>query len=177
MKRDIREIFKNKQLPKKKLPNLHEDEFLRKLENFNKNEKPKPKPILQIFKIAVSIVLILFVGYYFLNIKINSKNESRTLAQVQQIEREYLKHIKTEWNNFIKLTNDKNLIKKYEEKLTNLDLSYQEISNQYITDKNNIIVIRALIENLKNRLELLEDIQQHINLLNKKNNQYENSTI
>ena len=37
-----------------------------------------------------------------------------------------------------------------------------------------MIVIEALIENLKTRLQLLQDIQQHINLLNK---EHENTTI
>lgn len=174
MKQDIRDLFKQKSLPKKKLPDFHEDDFLEKLTTFN--QKKKSKTFSPILKIAASIALILSVGYYFLNsdVKIENHNQPEMLVEIKQIEKEYYNNIKIEWDKFISLTDDQNLINKYQEKLKSLDLSYQEILIQYKTDKNNLIVIEALIQNLKNRLQLLKDIQQHINLLNK---EHENATI
>jgi hypothetical protein len=172
MKQDIRDLFKQKSLPKKKLPNFHEDDFLDKLTIFN--QKKKSKVFLPILKIAASIVLILSVSYYFLNSDIEKNEQPEMFVEIQQIEKEYYTNIKIEWDKFVLLTDDQNLINKYQEKLKNLDLNYQEILIQYKTDKNNLILIEALIQNLKNRLQLLKDIQQHINLLNK---EHENTAI
>ena len=172
MKQDIREVFKSEKLPKKKLPNFHEDDFLEKLTTFNQEKKLKVfSPIL---KIAASIALILSVSYYFLNSDIENNEQPEMFVEIQQIEKEYYTNIKIEWDKFVSLTDDQNLINKYQEKLKNLDLNYQEILIQYKNDKNNLIVIEALIQNLKNRLHLLKDIQQHINLLNK---EHENTAI
>jgi hypothetical protein len=174
MKRDIREIFRKNELPKKKLPDFHKDEFLGKLEKFNKKEKPK-----SFFKIVVSIALILSVGYYFLNseTEIKQENQPTLLVQVKQIEKEYLNNINKEWNNFVKLTDDKNLIKKYKEKLSALDIGYKEISKQFKIESNNISVLEKLIKNLQTRLQFLKDIQNHIKILNQKNISYETITI
>jgi hypothetical protein len=170
MKQDIREIFKNEALQKKKLPNFHEDEFLGKLEKTSKK-----KPISHIWKIAVSIALLFSVGYYFLNTKV--KIEPTLFVQVKQIEKEYLQNIKTEWKNFVALTDDENLIKKYKEKLSALDVGYKEITKQFNKAPNNIFVLEKLIKNLQTRLQFLKDIQSHIKILNQKNISYETITI
>ncbi len=165
MKRDIRELFKNDAYPKKKLPNFHEGEFLGKLERFNK--KKKSKPFFQTLKIAASIVLIFSVGYYLLDLK--TENNSTLFAQVKQIEKEYLQNIDTEWNTFVKLTADKKLIKKYKEKLMNLDINYKEVSVRFEENPNNINILESLINNLQNRLQLLKNIKEHLKELNQKN--------
>lgn len=174
MKQDIRETFRQKEFPKKKLPDFHEDDFLEKLTVFN--QKKKSKVFSSILKIVASIVLVLSASYYFLNsdIEIKKDEQPEIFVEIQQIEKEYYKNIKIEWNKFVSLTDDQNLINKYQEKLKNLDFSYQEILIQYKADKNNLIVIEALIQNLKNRLQLLKGIQKHINLLNK---EHENTAI
>lgn len=177
MKRDIRELFKNDAYPKKKLPNFHEAEFLGKLEKFTKKEKPKP--FLQILKIAASIVLMLSVGYYFLNAKteIKEENHPTLYVQVKQIEKEYLNNIHKEWNDFVALTNDKNLVENYKEKLSALDISYKETTKQFKLSPNNISVLEKLIKNLQTRLQYLKDIQDHIKNLNQNNISYETITL
>jgi len=169
MKRDIRELFKNEEFPKKKLPNFHEEEFLGKLEKLNKKEKSKP--FVQIFKIAASIVLILSVGYYFLSTESAVKQEDQPtlFVQVKQIEKEYLRNIKTEWDTFVQLTTDHNLIEKYKQKLLNLDINYREASKQFTENHNDINILQSLINNLQLRLELLKDIKEHLKELNQKN--------
>jgi hypothetical protein len=91
MKRDIRDIFKSDQLPKKELPDFHEDEFLERLQKFNK--KKKSKPFFKTLKIAASIVFIFSVGYYLMDV--NSEKNLTLFAQIKQIEKEYLQNIDT----------------------------------------------------------------------------------
>ena len=88
-----------------------------------------------------------------------------------------MQNIKTEWNSFVKLTDDKNLIKKYKEKLSALDIDYKEITKQFKIAPNNISVLEKLISNLQTRLRFLKDIQNHIKNLNQKNISYETITI
>lgn len=178
MKQDIREIFKDDELSKKKLPGFHKEEFLEKLGNFNKEEK-KNRSNYKVWKLAMSVALLLSVGYYFFNARTEIKidKQATILVQVQQIEKEYLQNIKTEWNSFVKLTEDKNLIKKYKEKLSALDIGYIEITKQFKIAPNNISVLEKLIKNLQTRLQFLKDIQNHIKNLNQKNISYETITI
>lgn len=165
MKQDIREIFKNDELPKKKLPNFHEDEFLEKLEKFNK--KKTKKTFFKTWKIAASIVLIFSVGYYFLST--NTEKTPTLFVQVKKIEKEYLQNIDTEWNTFIKLTDDKNLIERYEQKLKEYATDYKKITKQLKEFPNSINILESLIENLQRRLQIIKDIQEHIKELNQKN--------
>lgn len=175
MKQDIRELFKNNELEKKKLPSFHEKDFLEKLERFNKNKLPKKH--VEKWKIAVSILLIFSIGYYFFKSEIYISPEPTLFVQVKKIEKEYLSQIDNEWESFIKLTSDKELVKRYEEKLSNLDINYKEISNELKQDPNNIMVLEKLIENLQTRLKILKDIQNHIKELNQKNISNETITI
>jgi hypothetical protein len=66
------------------------------------------------------------------------------------------------------MANDEKLVDRFRNKLADLELDYQEITLQFKADRNNIEVIESLIENLKERLQLLKDIQEHINILNQK---------
>jgi hypothetical protein len=166
MKRDIREIFKKEALQKKKLPNFHEDEFLRKLKEQNKNEKPQSSFL--ILKVAVSIALIISVGYIFLKSEIKADSQPKLLVQVKKIEKEYLNQINIEWKNFVKLTKDENLIQKYKEKLFSLNEDYKSITKQLEKDAYNVFVLENLIKNLQRRLELIKDIKEHLKELNKK---------
>ena len=176
MKQDIRDLFNHNELPKKKLPESHKQEFLEKLQGLE-IKRPTKKKLPFLLKIAASIVLLLSLSYYFQD-SIDSETKNTALEiQVKQIEKEYLQQIDTEWSNFVNLTNDDNLIKKYREKLSDLDISFREISKQFKEEPNNISVLEKLIENLQTRLQFLKDIQNHIKSLNQKNISYETITI
>ncbi len=168
MKRDIRELFKDEEFPKKKLPAFHEEEFLEKLEKLHKKEQPKF--IVQFFKIAASIVLMLSVGYYFLSTEtaVNEEDKPTLFVKIQHIEKEYLKNIETEWNTFVTLTTDRNLVEKYKEKLRRLDMNYRELSKQFAENINDINMLESLINNLQLRLQLIKDIKEHLKELNQK---------
>ena len=174
MKHDIRTLFKGDSFPKRELPDSHRSEFLEKLQSSKKEKKHINISIL--YKYVALFIVLLSIGIIVTNpfSKENSLADTALEIQLKGIEKTYLENIDKEWQSFIVLTKDKKLIKRYENKLSELNDDYQEISNQYKIDKNNMIVIEALIENLKTRLQLLKDIQQHINLLNK---EHENITI
>jgi CHASE3 domain sensor protein len=169
MKQDLRELFKKTDLSEKKLPINHKDEFILKLtkKSFKKNRK---RSFRYIANIAASFLILCMVSYIFFyqNSKSITKiaNKTNIETQLKQIEKEYLANINKEWNNFLVLSNDQNLIKRFEQKLKDLDLDYQEISLRYKKETNNILVIEELIANLSTRLQLLKDIQEHIKFLN-----------
>ncbi|WP_299892163.1 hypothetical protein [uncultured Lacinutrix sp.] len=176
MKRDIRALFKGEDLVSKTLPKHHREDFLKKLKE-NKAEKIIPKKQYMVYKVAASILLFTSLSY-FINKAFNTESRletSQIVEQIETVERQYLIEIDKEWNSFLALTNDKKLVSRYEKKLADLDENYKLISTSFKTDTNNILVIEDLIENLKTRLQLLKDIQQHIKLLNQKNENYETS--
>ena len=170
MKRDIRELFNKEDDIKHELSPNHREEFLSKL---NAEESSKSNKIFWL-KIAAVFVVALSVGYFVLN-REEAEEISPLVAQIEAVEAEYLDNIHAEWINFVAATNDENLVKRYEQKLTDLDNDYQEISEAFKSDTNNILVVELLIANLQTRLELLKDIQEHINILNQKNEQNENT--
>jgi len=180
MKQDIRDLFKVKEASGKQLPDNHRQEFYDKLQT----SKPKLKSKLQSsFLLKVAAIVILFLAFtlvmYNTNEKVSNQivDESPIEIQIDAIEKQYLASIDEEWQNFISITSDDTLVKRYKDKLVDLDSDYKEISQQFKADNNNIIVIEALVDNLKTRLQLLKDIQEHIKLLNQKNGHYETISI
>lgn len=174
MKRDIRELFKGENLENKKLLDNHRADFLKKLKA-KKAEVRKPKSKFMVYKIAASILLFVTLGY-FINNQFNAEpilETSQLVEQIEIIEQQYLSEIDKEWQSFLALTTDKKLVNRYEKKLADLDESYKAISASFKADTNNILVIEDLIANLKTRLQLLKSIQEHITLLNQKNDNYE----
>lgn len=180
MKQDIRNLFKDDEASKKQLPEHHRQEFYDKL----KASRPKQSSKIHtnfVFKVA-AIILLFFAFSVLLFNKTDLSNEqivedTPIQLQIDAIEKQYLASIDTEWEKFISVANDETLVKRYRNKLNDLDNDYQEISKQFKADTNNIQVIEALVDNLKTRLQLLKDIQEHIKLLNQKTQQYETINI
>ncbi len=172
MKRDIRALFKEDEF-EKKLPENHRVEFLEKLNSVSEKKKIIPKKIIGL----VASVTILIAVYLFFPRYEKEQENQQLLFQVQQIETEYLKKIDREWNNFLELTDDKRLVKKYDENLQRLSNSYKELSQKFNKNPNDIDVLEALISNLQKRLQALKDIQAHIKSLQQKKVIYETIVI
>ncbi|TCK66776.1 hypothetical protein DFQ05_2050 [Winogradskyella wandonensis] len=165
MKRDIRELFKNEvEDTKHELPRNHREEFLAKLNSEKSNESNKSNYLF--LRIAAVVVIALTVGFFTLQKP--EAEENPLVAQVAQVEKEYLANIETEWQNFKAIATDSVLVKRYEKRLLDLDEDYKEISIAFKNDTNNIAVVEMLIQNLQTRLQLLKDIQEHIKILNQK---------
>ncbi|WP_179335255.1 hypothetical protein [Winogradskyella costae] len=172
MKQDIRNLF-NEEDDLKTLPENHRSEFADKLK---KQSKPKPSPYAWLSAAAI-LIIALTIGFNVMEMesKPDLNQVSPIIAQVEAVEAAYLKDIETEWQSFIAIADDSVLVERFRKKLKDLDEDYQAISVQFKEDSNNILVIEALVENLQTRLQILKDIQKHINILNQKNEQYENT--
>lgn len=169
MKHDIRDLFKEDEVYKHELPETHEQEFFNKLKNSN-SKHAKLSNYKYAYLIAATVLLFLTFGYFVFNDNIETGTETKEehvlVQQIEALERDYLVSINKEWESFLMLTNDENLINRYRNKLDDLDKDFQDISEQFKTNNNNILVIEALVENLKTRLELLKNIKEHVTILN-----------
>ncbi|MDP5158931.1 MAG: hypothetical protein NWQ07_10170 [Flaviramulus sp.] len=180
MKKGIRDLFNEDEVIKNNLPKNHRQEFYNKLKASRKQNTARFEVN---YLIKVAAIAILFLGLTFLILKPKEKasnqiaDESKIVNQIDAIEKQYLANINKEWQNFIAIAMDENLVKRYKQKLDELSSDYQNISIQFKKDSNNITVIEALVENLQTRLQLLKDIQEHIKLINQKNEQYETITL
>lgn len=166
MEHDIRDLFKNKEYSLKKLPTAHRKEFIKKLDGVKNSRNTKSS--FYFLKIAASVLLILFCGYFYQNMY-SKPTKTALEIQFEGIENEYLININKEWNAFIEVANDTILIRKYKDKLKESDTDYKKITTQLKELPNNINVLESLIDNLQRRLQLIEDIKEHINELNQKN--------
>lgn len=169
MERDIRDLFKDDEHSRVELPKNHKEDFIKKLEEQHRSKYQFIKS--KWLKIAVSFLLIFSAStYYFIdNAAISKSKENAFQVQVKAIEKEYLQNIDNEWKEFLAISNDSILIKKYETKLLNFDLEYQKITKQLNEFPNNIYILEMLINNLQRRLELIKSIKEHIKELNQKN--------
>lgn len=172
MEQDIRKLFNTENETDSQLPLTHRAEFQNKLRNATQKQKPRFNAVYKYVAIAL---LFLAIGYVSIQQIIAPSEVEETALQLQlkNVEQQYLDHIDKEWESFKSLTNDNRLIHRYEQKLDELNNDYQELSVQFQEDRNNILVLESLIDNLKLRLQILKDIQQHIKLLNQKNEQHE----
>ncbi len=170
MKQDIRGLF-NEEDDLKTLPENHRAEFLEKLQKKSK----KKTASVSLLKIAAVLLIALTVGYGMFNSKPEEITVSPIIAQVEAVEAEYLKNIDIEWKSFIAIAEDEVLVERFRNRLEDLDKDYQQISSQFKSNSNNILVIESLMENLQTRLQLLKDIQEHIKILNQNNEQHENT--
>lgn len=185
MKQDIRDLFRDTDTNSvdafgKQLPDNHRQEFYDQLKASRPRRESKINKYYLI-KIAAIITVFVALTITLFTTLDNATNqvveESSMETQIETIEKEYLASIDVEWKRFINVANDENLIKRYRTKLDDLDNDYKEISKQFKTDTNNILVIESLVENLQTRLQLLKDIQEHINVLNQKTEPYETINI
>ena len=166
MKRDIRDLFKTED-ELKTLPENHRAAFLGKL----KKQSAPPSVSFVWAKIAAVILIAVMVGFGIIKNYSDKEDVSPMIAQIEAVEAEYLENIEVEWQSFIVLAKDEKLVERFRKKLVELDNNYQDISIQFKEDANNILVVEALVENLQTRLQILKDIQNHIKILNRKNEQ------
>lgn len=167
MKQDIRDLFTNKE-DLKTLPDNHRAEFLEKL----KSQPKKNSNYIIWIRVAATVIIALAIGYSQFY-KQSNEVEPPVISQIKAVEDQYLKDIEKEWQSFVAVANDEALVARFKKRLNELDADYQEIAAQFQNDANNIEIIEALVDNLQTRLQILRDIQEHINILNQKNEQNE----
>ena len=170
MKQDLKHIVNNEKEVDKVLPRNHREEFLMKLELQNKKTSGRSKYL------RIASLILIFIAIGVITLVPNSNMEIEPLLlQLKEVENEYLRQIDAEWDQFVALSADKRLKQRFELKLNELQDDYWSLTTDFQNDPNNLMILESLINNLQTRLQLLKDIQKHINLINQKNDQDENS--
>ncbi len=175
MKQDIRKLFEQHDEVTKKLPKNHRAEFLEKLKT--SDVEPTKNTANFWLRIGAAIIICVGLSVFFFKNTLDDPTQSKLeiVQQIERVEKEYLKNIDKEWQQFLQLVDDETLITRYEEKLGALNKDYQRITKEFKTEPNNIIVIERLVTNLKTRLKLLKDIQAHIKFIKTENESHENT--
>ena len=170
MKQDLKHILNKNKEADKILPQNHREEFLMKLELQNKKTSGRSKYL------RIASLILIFIAIGVITLVPNSNMEIEPLLlQLKEVENEYLRQIDAEWDQFVALSADKRLKQRFELKLNELQDDYWSLTTDFQNDPNNLMILESLINNLQTRLQLLKDIQKHINLINQKNDQDENS--
>lgn len=170
MKQDIRKLFEKENLnSSQELPSGHRKEFQQKL----RSSRQKKYAFSFLPKIAVMALVIMGTALGIYKFQTQKAYSETSISQIDLIEKQYLKSIESEWQEFISVTNDSTLIRRLDSKLKDLDKDYNKLSKQLKSNPENTTIIQSLIDNLQTRLELLEDIQIHIRILNSKPQDHE----
>jgi hypothetical protein len=176
MKQDIRNLFRDEDTDpvdasRKQLPDSHRQDFY---EQLKASRPPRTSQLNRHYLIKVAAIITMFLALTLSLFQMGDNTSNHDVevssmeTQIDLIEKQYLASIDQEWQRFITVANDEKLVERYKEKLDDLDADYKEISQQFKADTDNILVIESLVENLQTRLQLLKDIQEHINVLNQK---------
>ena len=130
MEHDIRNLFKKDEISEVEIPPFHKEEFIKKLNSSKQNN----------YNVAISVAVIIVFMMVLLFPKNDTSKENKTLIQTQiaTFEKEYLTNINNEWQQFVAISNDSILIKKYEIKLKDFDTDYKKITKNLEKNPNNI---------------------------------------
>ncbi|WP_406684059.1 hypothetical protein N1F78_15405 [Seonamhaeicola sp. MEBiC1930] len=176
MAQDIRELFKDDKISNEKMPDNHQDRFIKKLDEAFP-EASKSHFIW--FGIAASIVLIVglsFAGYRIYNQDVKLDNptkvvtneiiETKTLGDIspglKKVEDYYLASINLELSKIKYTPETKDVFDGYIEQLGELDKEYKRLSLELTESGPTELTVNALIDNLKLRLNLLYRLKSQL---------------
>ncbi|GAA4974718.1 hypothetical protein [Algibacter aquimarinus] len=178
MARDIRELFKDDKMAYEKMPENHQERFLKKLDEALPEASKKTK--YSWFSIAASVVVLLGLSiglYNFLQVKpdvspavaaVNEAN-TKTLGDVspglKKVEDYYLASINLELSKIKPTDETKDLFDGYLSQLNELDNEYQRLSLELTEAGPTELTVNALIDNLKFRLNLLYRLRSQLEQL------------
>ena len=178
MARDIRELFKDDKIAHEKMPENHQERFLKKLD--------EAMPVVNKSKfnwmhIAASVVL--FIGLSFGAFKyfqpqidkptevvttetIETKNLGDVSPGLKKVEDYYLASINLELSKMKYTSETKDLFDGYLSQLDELDKEYKRLSAELTESGPSELTVNALIDNLKFRLNLLYRLRAQLKELN-----------
>jgi hypothetical protein len=178
MARDIRDLFKEDDVDQEQMPVNHKARFAEKL-NMAFPETKKFR--FTVFQVAASIVVLIgltFGAYKYLkpeppinNVATTKPVEIKTLGDVspglKKVEDYYLASINLELSKMTYTPETKDLFDGYLEQLGELNKEYERLSVELTESGPNELMVNALIDNLKYRLNLLYRLRTQLNDLNK----------
>ncbi|WP_299550367.1 hypothetical protein [Seonamhaeicola sp.] len=178
MAQDIRELFKDDKITHEKMPENHQERFLKRLdEAFPESQKSNFGWI----RIAASIVLVIGLsvgGYKIFKPEAGTVDpvemvstpvetaETKTLGdmfpELKKVEDYYLASINLELSKIKYTPETKDLFDGYIEQLGELDKEYKRLSLELTESEPSELTVNALIDNLKLRLNLLYRLKSQL---------------
>ncbi len=179
MAQDIRELFKNDKISHEKMPENHQERFIKKLdEALPESRAPK----FSWLRIAASVVVLLGLSfgalkYFQPQVSGNTQEiantktvDTKTLGDIspglKKVEDYYLASINLELSKMTYTPDTKALFDGYLRQLNELDKEYQKLSLELTESGSGELTVNALIDNLKLRLNLLYRLRSQLQEFN-----------
>ncbi len=178
MAQDIRELFKNDEAKHERMPENHQERFLKKLD---KEIPIVSKSKFNWMRIAASVVLFIGLGFgafkffqpqadYPTETTLTETVETKTLGDIspglKKVEDYYLASINLELSKMKFTPETKDLFDGYLLQLDELDKEYKRLSAELTESGPSELTVNALIDNLKFRLSLLYRLRDQLKTLN-----------
>lgn len=181
MAQDIRDLFKNDNMLEDKMPANHQDRFLEKLNTVLPKQQKKTFSWLQIAASLLLLIGLSFGAYKYFSPNTNNTipvkvvdvftEETKTLGDVspglKKVEDYYLANINLELAKMKPTAETKDLFDGYLEQLNGLNTEYKRLSKELTVSGPNELMVNALIDNLKMRLNLLYRLREKATVLGK----------
>lgn len=179
MAQDIKDLFKDDKVSNEKMPTNHQVKFLDKLEEVLPQKKETKFSWLHV---AASVALLLGLSFgackYFqpeidipLEVAVTEDTARKTLGDVspglKKVEDYYLASINLELSKMKPTAETKDLFDGYLEQLNGLNKEYERLSIELAEIGPNELMVNALIDNLKMRLNLLYRLRDQVSSLTK----------
>lgn len=194
MSQDLRELFERERDNKHRMKEGHESRFLSRLDT----AMPlKEKNGWRFWSAAASVVILLGIGvYYFTSTetelpakttvveKADDSEENQGISlgdlspDLRKLENYYMANINLEISQLEVSTENKELVDNFMDRLSDLNIEYNELNKELNTMGPNDQTITALIQNLQLRLDLLLKLKTKLNeFKSSKNGQIKNNSI
>ncbi|WP_248723346.1 hypothetical protein [Seonamhaeicola sp. ML3] len=180
MAQDIRDLFKNEKVSHEKMPQHHQDRFLKRLDEAFPEKNTSTSNYVWM-RVAASIVLLIglsFGAYKFINPNTSGIEETQTIVNsestvatktlgdispgLKKVEDYYLASINLELSKIKYSPENKDLFDGYIEQLAELDTEYKKLSKELTNSVPSELTVNALIDNLKLRLNLLYRLKSQL---------------
>lgn len=144
----------------------------------NKNKKERVVRLSFLFKIAASIIPVLFAGLWFYQYQIKQSSDLSSIdpklaeqqvhyASLIEIKRSELKRIEKE---------EPQLYQEFSSEIKKMDASYQKLKNDLPASPNQEETVKAMIRNLQLQIELLNQQLNIIQQINQVKKEQKNET-
>ncbi|MGB5236717.1 MAG: hypothetical protein WBM43_14630 [Flavobacteriaceae bacterium] len=194
MSQDLRELFEGERDNKHRMKQGHESRFLTRLDTAMPIQE---KSRWRIWSAAASAVILLGIGVYFFSTTEEDLPAKTTVVDktddtqkehgislgdlspdLRNLEDYYMANINLEISQLEVSAENKELVDNFMERLSDLNIEYNELNKELNAMGPNDQTISALIQNLQLRLDLLLKLKNKLNeLKSSKNGQVKNNTI
>ncbi len=194
MSQDLRELFEGERDYKHRMKKGHESRFLSRLDSAM---PVKENNRWRFWSAAASVVILLGIGVYYFNTMEKDLPANTTVVEkadnpqkeqgislgdlspdLRKLENYYMANINLEISQLKVSAENKEVVDHFMERLSDLNIEYNELNKELNTMGPNDQTISALIQNLQLRLDLLLKLKNKLNEFKSSNNeQVKNNSI